>query len=30
MVSGAAHGNDILLQQPSVWDEVKAFLKKYG
>ncbi|GGN86702.1 hypothetical protein GCM10011579_078790 [Streptomyces albiflavescens] len=30
MVSGAAHGSDILLQQPSVWDEVKVFLKTYG
>lgn len=30
MVSGAAHGGDILLQQPSVWNEVRAFIKKYG
>ncbi|WP_369231803.1 alpha/beta hydrolase [Streptomyces sp. R21] len=29
MVSGAAHGNGILDQQPSVWADVKAFLAKY-
>ncbi|WP_028805646.1 alpha/beta hydrolase family protein [Streptomyces sp. 142MFCol3.1] len=30
MVAGAAHGSDILLQQPSVWDEVKNFIKNHG
>ncbi|GAA5012031.1 hypothetical protein GCM10023335_33680 [Streptomyces siamensis] len=30
MVAGAAHGSDILLQQPSVWDEVKTFIKSHG
>jgi hypothetical protein len=29
LVDGAAHGNDLLNQQPSVWDEVKAFIAKY-
>lgn len=30
LVSGAAHGNDLLNQQPSVWDEVKAFIAQHG
>jgi hypothetical protein len=29
LVDGAAHGNDLLNQQPSVWDEVKVFIAKY-
>jgi hypothetical protein len=29
MVSGAAHGNDIPLEQPAVWDKVKSFLARH-
>ncbi|MEU5635674.1 hypothetical protein ACH47C_18260 [Streptomyces rishiriensis] len=29
IVSGGAHGNDILQQQPAVWDQVKAYLGRY-
>ncbi|MEH0473921.1 alpha/beta hydrolase [Streptomyces hayashii] len=29
IVPGSAHGNDILLRQPDVWDQVKAFLARY-
>ncbi|MFJ6080929.1 alpha/beta hydrolase family protein [Streptomyces sp. NPDC092369] len=30
LVDGAQHGNDLLNQQPSVWDEVKAFIAKHS
>ncbi|WP_329415264.1 lysophospholipase [Streptomyces sp. NBC_00704] len=29
IVSGSAHGNDILERQPAVWKQVKAFLARY-
>ncbi|MER6786736.1 hypothetical protein ABT330_19320 [Streptomyces sp. NPDC000658] len=29
IVSGSAHGNDILQEQPAVWQRVKAFLARY-